>query len=142
MGAATSKRLPPSVDPLTLRRLGGACFEPEAFLDVADPDTGAVPRERVLAEVARRGLDAHNAIFWANLRHFFTVRRGLDGAWAAVPNRRKLETGIEAFDRLKKQTDKRRATAARQDFAESTFPGRNRCASTDAHVARCSAVPP
>ena len=80
MGATLAAQLPPVVDPETLRRHGGVCFDPAAFADVADPDTGAVPRDRVLAEVTRRGLDARGVLFWENLRHFFTVRRGLDGA--------------------------------------------------------------
>ena len=85
MGAGASAQLPDVVDVATQRRLGGVCYDPAAYGDVADPD--AVPRARVLAEAARRGFDGRGVVFWRNLRHFFTVRRGLDAVWEAVPNR-------------------------------------------------------
>ena len=113
MGAGASAQLPATVDVATQRRLGGVCYlthRLEAYGDIADPN--AVPRERVLAEAQRRGLDEHGAVFWANLRHFFKVRNGLDDTWAKVPNSEAVERGIAALDRLKKQSgDERRAYA-------------------------------
>ena len=103
MGAGASAQLPAAVDVATQRRLGGICYldhRQEAYGDVADPE--AVPRERVLAAVAARRLDALSAIFWANLRHFFKVRRTLDGVWVAIPDHEAVERGIAALDRLKK----------------------------------------
>ena len=58
MGAGASAQLPATVDVATQRRLGGICYldnRQEAYGDVADAE--AVPRERVLAEVARRGAE-------------------------------------------------------------------------------------
>ena len=107
MGAGAVKQLPPTVDEATQRRLGGACFDREIYQDLPDPN--AVPRDRVLAEVKSRGLDGHGVIFWANLGHFFTVRRGLDEAWAAVPNREAVERGIAACDKVKTRSGDRRA---------------------------------
>ena len=59
-----------------------------------------MPRERVLAEIARRGLDQGGTIFCQNLRHFFT--RSVAGS-TRRGRRCPTETGIEDCDRLKKQ---------------------------------------
>ena len=94
MGAGASAQLPATVDVATQRRLGGICYldnRQEAYGDVADAE--AVPRERVLAAVAARGLDQLSAIFWQNLRHFFKVRNTLDDTWAKIPNHEAVERG-------------------------------------------------
>ena len=109
--------LPERCTELNLRRLGGICYAKAqfAFAEVAQaPDATpvgsplkrpqsiipTVAREDVLRELERLGLDT-SQIFWANLRHFFDVRMGLDEAWASVPNSDQVVGGIAAQDRLK-----------------------------------------